>query len=527
MVEKMMEEDRPSAAAEGLEVDAATVKGVAELLEKVSAATLKRVLEELMAMERAQRVAANAAETAFICAAVVTACVKVGDWNALNANVVALSKRRAQLKQAVVKMVQAAMEQGLDFAPDMEAKVALIETLREVCSGKIYVELEEARLTRMIADIYEARGEVVKAADIMQDMQVETYGSMERREKTDFILEQVRLCLMKKDYVRAGIIVNKIMPRTLAHDDMFDLRLRYYALLAEIQAYNVDMLEICRCFLSRFESMSKQKQIADSKKNEDAAEADESSAMVTDKKGAEAKGNDTAVPTFDPALYNEAAQTQELRLVVIFLAFAEHGPMQSDLLHRVCGMRQVQDLNLLAEILKQFTTEEIVRWSTVEKLYKHEFEQAFGIFCSALINKDQVVTSKFKWEDVLRDRITEHNLRVLSKYYSRLRLDRMAELLDLSVDAAEQRLAAQVADKKALDAKIDRPKGTVTFKKQKVADASLNDWANSVSKVLELVENTCHLVNKEIVIKQAMGAAAEPSSSSDQQGRTESTSAMT
>lgn len=33
---------------------------------------------------------------------------------------------------------------------------------------------------------------------------------MEKREKTDFILEQMRLCLAKHDYVRTQIISKKI-----------------------------------------------------------------------------------------------------------------------------------------------------------------------------------------------------------------------------------------------------------------------------------------------------------------------------
>lgn len=33
---------------------------------------------------------------------------------------------------------------------------------------------------------------------------------MEKNEKVDFILEQMRLCLAKKDYIRAQIISNKI-----------------------------------------------------------------------------------------------------------------------------------------------------------------------------------------------------------------------------------------------------------------------------------------------------------------------------
>jgi len=39
---------------------------------------------------------------------------------------------------------------------------------------------------------------------------VETFGSMDKREKTDFILEQMRLTLAKKDYTRMQIISKKI-----------------------------------------------------------------------------------------------------------------------------------------------------------------------------------------------------------------------------------------------------------------------------------------------------------------------------
>ena len=47
----------------------------------------------------------------------------------------------------------------------------------------------------------------------MQELQVETYGGMERQEKTEFILEQMRLCLLNKDYIRVQIISKKISAR--------------------------------------------------------------------------------------------------------------------------------------------------------------------------------------------------------------------------------------------------------------------------------------------------------------------------
>lgn len=41
-------------------------------------------------------------------------------------------------------------------------------------------------------------------------VQVETYGSMEKKEKVEFILEQMRLCIAVKDYIRTQIISKKI-----------------------------------------------------------------------------------------------------------------------------------------------------------------------------------------------------------------------------------------------------------------------------------------------------------------------------
>lgn len=41
----------------------------------------------------------------------------------------------------------------------------------------------------------------------------ETFGAMAKTEKIAFILEQVRLCLAKKDFIRAQILSRKISPR--------------------------------------------------------------------------------------------------------------------------------------------------------------------------------------------------------------------------------------------------------------------------------------------------------------------------
>ena len=49
----------------------------------------------------------------------------------------------------------------------------------------------------------------------MQEVAVETYGALSKREKVFFIEEQVRLCLDKNDFVRAQILSRKINPSRL------------------------------------------------------------------------------------------------------------------------------------------------------------------------------------------------------------------------------------------------------------------------------------------------------------------------
>ena len=59
----------------------------------------------------------------------------------------------------------------------------MIDTLRTVTEGKIYVEVERARLTHRLSMMKEAEGKIEEASKIMQELQVETYGSMDRKEK--------------------------------------------------------------------------------------------------------------------------------------------------------------------------------------------------------------------------------------------------------------------------------------------------------------------------------------------------------
>ena len=55
--------------------------------------------------------------------------------------------------------------------PSREIELKLIETLRTITKGKIYVEVERARLTHRLAQMQEQDGDIASAAKTMQDLQ--------------------------------------------------------------------------------------------------------------------------------------------------------------------------------------------------------------------------------------------------------------------------------------------------------------------------------------------------------------------
>merc|ERR1719318_1793595 len=175
------------------------------------------------------------------------------DWSGLNERVIDLVKKRSQLKQAVAKMV-ATCYTYLDETPDKETLMKLIDTLRTVTAGKIYVENERARLTHRLAKIHEGGGKVEEAAKIMQELQVETYGSMEREEKVTLILEQMRLCLATKDYIRAQIISKKISTRFFENTEHQQLKLTFYQYMIELDQHEGTYLNICRHYRAVFDT---------------------------------------------------------------------------------------------------------------------------------------------------------------------------------------------------------------------------------------------------------------------------------
>lgn len=77
---------------------------------------------------------------------------------------------------------------------------------------------------------------------------------MERREKTDFILEQMRICLLKKDFVRMQIISRKISTRFFDQPENEDLKLRFYDLMIQYALHDKSYINVCKYYRQIYET---------------------------------------------------------------------------------------------------------------------------------------------------------------------------------------------------------------------------------------------------------------------------------
>lgn len=316
------------------------------------------------------------------------------------------------------------------------------------------MEKQRARLTVKLAKIKEDEGFIAEAANILQEVQVETFGSMNNKEKTEFMLEQMRLCLRKKDYIRMQIISRKILPRTFDDPVMSDLKIRFHTLMVEYYAHSHQYIDIYKCYQSIYRT---------------------------------------------PAVQADAAKWKDyLKLCVAYITLSPYSNEQNDLLNKLALEKNLNTIPAFRDVLTTFLNKELVSWKDFLATIKPEFEQLppFKVDPNAVPGVTTPVDKL--WAD-LRDRTTEHNIRVLAAYYSKLSIERLAQLLDQTPEDAEKQLCEQVSSH-FIWARVDRANGMVNFIKPQSSNEVLTDWSVDISALLGHVEKVCHLIQRENMV---------------------------
>lgn len=193
--------------------------------------------------------------------------------------------------------------------------------------------------------------------------------------------------------------------------------------------------------------------------------------------------------------------TIHCRYVSLYIILSPYDNEQSDLIHRILLDKSLEDIPQYKALLEQFTTWELINQEKLCELYEKDLRKGGPNNLPTDVFDESEQGAK-RWED-LRSRVVEHNIRIMAKYYTRIKLDRMAELLALSKTDTEDFLSKMVTNKQ-VEARTDRLDGVVDFTRHQVPNEMLNDWSNNITELMSLVMKTTHLINKEEMVHKHM-----------------------
>lgn len=418
---------------------------IPQSIEIANSVGLDQAITLLLGLERRCRTNNDFNNLKEVCLHMVRLCRENSNWEKLNSTLITIDKRRSQSQLAISAVVSEAMKY-IDDAPSQDAKVALIKTLMEVSGGKIYVEAECSKLHLMLAHIYEKEGDYESACEAIQNVQVETYGALDKKQKAEYILEQIRLNLIKKDFIRAMIHSRKMNRKVIEEVGFEEIKVSFFYQQIEYFIHEKDTWEICRAYFKIFETLVK--------------------------------------------ISGKETQTLEaLQGCISFAIFSPYSVESNTLMHYILRLKYIETHPTLQALVTLFTTKEIIAFP-----FAHQ--DMISTF-TALVQCGEKSGTYFL--GFIRKRVIQYNIRIIASYYKRARMGKIGILLGLSIAEAEDELS-EMSFQPDLNIRINRPLQIVTFSKVESTDEVLNAWSSTLRDMVSQIETTCHLINRENMV---------------------------
>lgn len=460
-------------------------------------ATLDTLLEELSALEKIARLTGDVLSTQRLAVEIVKILRVHGGATAtekMMETAESLMKKRGQTKQVqsaivteaaralrgavagVTSDVNAVAEDAttsssspplpLDVVSD-ESERNLLQKLIAITEGRIHVELEHARFVAQYARIVEEHDQRLReASDLLRGLQVETITNMPRLEKLGLLNKQLELALAMDDIMYIPMIARKVTHRALNRPDSYQRKLSYMAAMRQYYTLKKFPLLIGRCWLETYQTYRSMKsELALEEYPEAVAALTNAVVMILVAAHATVKevGDEAECTAFAPTS-QMADRDDAIRML--------RSTMANELEHST---------PLLWRLVVGFHGMDLLR---------HE--------AHALIGQLQATQPLLSAELVeqLRQRASEHDILVVAKYYSRVKISRLSELVQLSLEKTEAFLMSLVTSQ-LLYARIDRIDGAIVFqKKLEVADV-VGKWSEEQGRCMELLDRATHLIVKE------------------------------
>lgn len=426
-------------------------------LKSQSTSSFNDTIEELYLLEKKYRTAGDAISIGRVLVAIVQIYFETSKLEQLNESILIFAtKKHLQSEHAIGEMIRECCKFS-DLITIKEDKVKLLETLKIVTNGKLYSEMERAKICKDLASIKREEGNISQAIEILEDLKLDILTSLDRKDRIEVILELMEMLVESKEFIKCLIIAKKINKQHLDETPEYEiLKIKFYQLMISI-----DSSEHYLKTSQHYQAMLNTK-IVESKPDE---------------------------------------RKKFLALAVAYCVLSPFDNQKSDMMHRLLQHKFINEVPLYKLLLKEFTTVELINWFSMKAQFKGELS-LLGIFD---VNQREGLKC---WKD-FRTATIEHNIKVFASYYQRAYLSHMSEFLDISIDETEKNLCNLIVNK-SIKAKIDRLTGIVSFNLTNFVPCGnqmptncqqenvLKNWLQQVTTLMKVIDKTTHLINKEM-----------------------------
>ncbi|KAL0205029.1 hypothetical protein P9112_000336 [Eukaryota sp. TZLM1-RC] len=402
-------------------------------------------ISELQALEKKYRLAEDRDNTRSTALELLDLCRQVSVDRALT-ELSTLVKKRLQQPETITAIVRHVLSWTDDFTGQDESSIQIkrriLTTVRDASAGKLTVEKEHALAIRQLSNQYVSLNDIDSAAKEIKDLSPEQIGAFTRSERIEMILYQVDLFLKTKDFIRAEISFRKITIRSLQHEDVEPrLRVMYFFLATRIALIRDDYYTTSSAFYDLFIS-------------------------------SKSLSSDDSVFSLSTGSLASSAR---------YLLLTELGPERNTLAGRVVEevVKTGQELKEVALLHKTLGTL-LVDLNEVD----------------ALPNDEDTGEHVRGWRELVKRGLVDHNITVVSKFFSLVSFSKFAELVQATEEFAEERLTVLFANN-VVYCKINRLERIISFEKEKSSTAVVNEWSFALMGAIEKVDRTVHLIEVE------------------------------
>ena len=375
-----------------------------------------------------------------------------------------LTQRRNQSRESIISMVKYCINDILPNLKDEKDSSELLNTIIRVTEGKIFVEYEYSQAIRKMTEIYLKNKNIEEAAKLIQDVQIEAFGSLESDYKIDYILFQMQVLIEKGDYIRTLIVSNKIKRNHLDDEGIELLKIRFFRLMILYHIHEKKYLEASKCYKTLYDFV---KSI-----NDKLVEAEKEHKEIKPKileNYIQAKNENDLVKLFENYVLYLSICPPEL----------ETKNMLNELIIKYKKELDVNK-NILYVVEKRLSDDIILIDNNLFNRYKD-----FDIFIN---NEDLLKLFRKYW--------IQHDLSLFEKFFGKIHIERISQMTLVPDDEIESELADMVVNN-YIFARINRIEKIVNFRKKTDHHDVLDNFNYDMDNMLKKIEETCHLINKE------------------------------